>query len=58
MKSALGIRFVVIYPGLKHTSSREDRYDDKIEEIWITALSNAGANCNVDMPDSITRSCG
>jgi hypothetical protein len=39
-------------------ATRRDHYDDKVEEIWITALSNACASRNVYLPDRITRPCG
>ncbi|HEU4710971.1 MAG TPA: hypothetical protein VFS76_05365 [Pyrinomonadaceae bacterium] len=56
MKKTLRIWLMMIYPSQKPTSRREDRTDDKFEEIWIIALSNAGVNRIVDMPDSTTRS--
>jgi hypothetical protein len=41
-------------PTITSTSHRKDHYDDKVEEIWITALSNACDSRNVYMPDSTT----
>ena len=50
---------MVIYPLSKSIQTkRKDRYDETVEEIWITALSNAGGSRNDDMPDSTTRSRG
>ena len=49
---------MVIYPRESIQATGEDRDDDKIEEIWITALSNAGDSRIVGMFDSTTRSCG
>jgi len=47
---------MVIYPLKSIQATGRIATDDKVEEIWITALSNAGASCIVDMPDSTTRS--
>ena len=43
-------------PTVKSIQARgRDNYDDKVEEIWITALSNACDSRNVYLPDSTTR---
>lgn len=49
---------MVIYPRESIQATGEDRDDDKVEEIWITALSNAGYSRTVGMFDSTTRSRG
>lgn len=49
---------MVIYPRESIQATGEDRDDDKVEEIWITALSNAGYSRIVGMFDSTTRSRG
>ena len=44
-------------PTAKYTNHREDHYDDKVEEIWITSLSNACYSRNAYMLDRTNRPC-
>jgi hypothetical protein len=52
-------RTVVIYKRFKQRrDKRRGHHDDKVEEIWLTALSNAYDRRNVFLPDGTTRTRG